>query len=101
MGGAVLQRSRRRPRRAVLTILGDVDVHLIDGTYELFRHYYALPTARVADGRNVAACGALSIDSRDDPEGATHLGVATDHVIESFAISYGRDIRQGQGSMRS
>lgn len=60
-------------------------VHLIDGTYELFRHYYALPSARDRDGREVAAVrGVLSSIAGMAGEGATHIGVATDHVIESF-----------------
>ncbi len=62
-----------------------MQVHLIDGTYELFRHFYALPAARDADGRNVAAVrgvvgSVLGLVNR----GATHVAVATDHVIESF-----------------
>jgi 5'-3' exonuclease len=62
-----------------------VDVHLIDGTYELFRHYYALPSARERDGREVAAVrGVVASVLGMIHGGATHLGVATDHVIESF-----------------
>src|SRR6202008_4903978 len=60
-------------------------VYLVDGTYELFRHYYALPSARDADGREVAAVrGVLASVLGMIKEGATHIGVATDHVIESF-----------------
>jgi 5'-3' exonuclease len=60
-------------------------VHLVDGTYELFRHYYALPSARDADGREVAAArGVLNSVLGMIKEGATHVAVATDHVIESF-----------------
>lgn len=60
-------------------------VHLIDGTYELFRHYYALPSARDNNGREVAAVrGVLSSVLGMMKEGATHVAVATDHVIESF-----------------
>src|SRR5689334_16292950 len=60
-------------------------VHLIDGTYELFRHYYALPSARDAEGREVAAVrGVLASVLGMIKAGATHVGVATDHVIESF-----------------
>jgi 5'-3' exonuclease len=60
-------------------------VHLIDGTYELFRHYYALPSARDEDGREVAAVrGVLASVLGMIKGGATHIGVATDHVIESF-----------------
>jgi 5'-3' exonuclease len=62
-----------------------VDVHLIDGTYELFRHYYALPSARDRDGREVAGVrGVLASILGMIHQGATHVGVATDHVIESF-----------------
>jgi 5'-3' exonuclease len=62
-----------------------VQVHLIDGTYELFRHFYAVPRARDAGGREIGAVRAvvgsiLGMINR----GATHVGVATDHVIESF-----------------
>jgi 5'-3' exonuclease len=62
-----------------------VDVHLVDGTYELFRHYYALPSARDEDGREVAAVrGVLASVLSMIRDGATHIAVATDHVIESF-----------------
>jgi 5'-3' exonuclease len=60
-------------------------VHLVDGTYELFRHYYALPSARDADGREVAAVrGVVASVLGMISAGATHIGVATDHVVESF-----------------
>lgn len=62
-----------------------MDVHLIDGTYELFRHYYALPSARDKDGREVAAVrGVLNSVLTMINGGAKYMGVATDHVIESF-----------------
>ncbi len=62
-----------------------MDVYLVDGTYELFRHYYALPSARDADGREVAAVrGVLASVLGMMKGGATHVAVATDHVIESF-----------------
>ncbi|MFI5070926.1 MAG: flap endonuclease, partial [Terriglobales bacterium] len=57
----------------------------MDGTYELFRHYYALPPAKDAVGREVAAVrGVLASVLGMIKEGATHIAVATDHVIESF-----------------
>jgi 5'-3' exonuclease len=63
----------------------ELDVYLIDGTYELFRHYYALPHARDAGGREVAAVrGVLGSLFALLNEGAGYIGVATDHVIESF-----------------
>ncbi|MDQ1393182.1 MAG: 5-3 exonuclease, partial [Acidimicrobiaceae bacterium] len=60
-------------------------VFLVDGTYELFRHYFGVPPHRTADGAEVAATRAVlgSVLGMLE-EGATHLGVATDHVIESF-----------------
>ena len=62
-----------------------MDVVLIDGTYELFRHYYALPPAKDADGREVAAVrGVVQSVLAMITGGARYVGVATDHVIESF-----------------
>jgi 5'-3' exonuclease len=62
-----------------------VEVYLIDGTYELFRHYYAVPSARDAQGREVGAVrGVLASLKSLLASGVTHIGVATDHVIESF-----------------
>jgi 5'-3' exonuclease len=62
-----------------------VDVHLIDGTYELFRHYHAIPSARDAQGREIAAArGVVASVASLVRGGATHLAVATDHVVESF-----------------
>jgi 5'-3' exonuclease len=60
-------------------------VHLVDGTYELFRHFYAVPTRLRADGREIGAVrGVLASLVGLLGDGATHVGVATDHVIESF-----------------
>jgi 5'-3' exonuclease len=60
-------------------------VHLIDGTYELFRHFYAMPPAQDRSGREVGAVrGVLRSVLPMIEHGATHLGVATDHVVESF-----------------
>jgi 5'-3' exonuclease len=62
-----------------------LDVHLIDGTYELFRHYYALPSARDQDGREIAAVrGVVASVLGMINGGATHVAVATDRIIESF-----------------
>ena len=60
-------------------------VHLVDGTYELFRHHYGLPAAvREKGSRTAATRGVLGSVLSLLEEGATHVGVATDHVIESF-----------------
>jgi 5'-3' exonuclease len=62
-----------------------MDVHLIDGTYELFRHFFAVPAAKDVNGQEVAAVrGVLASVLSMIERGATHLGVATDHVVESF-----------------
>ena len=62
-----------------------MDVHLIDGTYELFRHFFAVPSARDATGQEIGATrGVLTSVLSMIERGATHLGVATDHVVESF-----------------
>ena len=60
-------------------------VHLVDGTYELFRHFYGAPPHRAAGGREVGATRAVLGSLLGMLEsGVTHLGVATDHVIESW-----------------
>jgi 5'-3' exonuclease len=60
-------------------------VHLVDGTYELFRQFFGQPSRRAADGAEVAATrGVVSSIVAMLADGVTHLGVATDHVIESF-----------------
>jgi 5'-3' exonuclease len=75
-----------------------VDVYLIDGTYELFRHYYALPSARDQDGREVAAVrGVLASVLGMIHGGATHVAVATDHIIESFRNDLWPGYKTGEG----
>ena len=75
-----------------------MEVHLIDGTYELFRHYYALPSARDQDGREVAAArGVLGSVLGMIHGGATHVAVATDHVIESFRNALWPGYKTGEG----
>jgi len=75
-----------------------LDVYLVDGTYELFRHYYALPKARDAGGREVAAVrGVLSSVLGMIKGGATHVGVATDHVIESFRNQLWPEYKTSEG----
>jgi 5'-3' exonuclease len=62
-----------------------VKAYLVDGTYELFRYHFALPSHVTADGREVAATrGVVGSVLSLVEKGATHVGVATDHVIESF-----------------
>ncbi len=60
-------------------------IYLIDGTYELFRHYFAVPSAKDSNGQEIGAVRGVLFSVLSMIEGgATHLGVATDHVVESF-----------------
>src|SRR6202158_1825340 len=62
-----------------------MDVYLVDGTYELFRHFFALPAAKDENGQEIGAVrGVVSSVLSMIERGATHIGVATDHVVESF-----------------
>jgi 5'-3' exonuclease len=75
-----------------------MEVHLVDGTYELFRHYFALPSARDGNGREVAAArGVLASVQGMIRGGATHLAVATDHIIESFRNELWPGYKTGEG----
>ncbi len=60
-------------------------MHLIDGTYELFRHFFGMPSAADVSGQEIGAVrGVLNSVLSMIERGATHIGVATDHVVESF-----------------
>ncbi len=73
-------------------------VHLVDGTYELFRHFFGAPPHRNAAGREVAAVrGVVGSVLQLLSEGATHVGVATDHVIESFRNDLWPGYKTGAG----
>ena len=73
-------------------------VHLVDGTYELFRHYYAVPSARDAGGQEVGAVrGVVASLFSMMTAGATHIAVATDHVIESFRNRLWRGYKTSAG----
>lgn len=75
-----------------------MDVHLVDGTYELFRYFFALPSHVTADGREVGATrGAVGTVLQLLEEGATHVGVATDHVITSFRNDLWPGYKTGEG----
>lgn len=75
-----------------------MQVHLIDGTYELFRQFFARPSHRTAGGREVAAARAVVGGLlRLVAEGATHVGMATDHVIESFRNEMYPGYKTGEG----
>jgi 5'-3' exonuclease len=62
-----------------------MNVHLIDGTYELFRHFFGVPAAQDVNGQEIGAVrGVLTSVLSMVESGTTHIGVATDHVVESF-----------------
>jgi 5'-3' exonuclease len=72
-------------------------VHLVDGTYELFRHFYGIRRFRKTDPPLGAVAGVLNSVVKMMEEGATHLGVATDHVIESFRNQLWAGYKTGAG----
>jgi 5'-3' exonuclease len=75
-----------------------MDIHLIDGTYELFRYFYAVPSAKDTGGREIGAVrGVLGSILSMIEGGATHVGVATDHVIESFRNDLYSGYKTGEG----
>jgi 5'-3' exonuclease len=75
-----------------------MDVYLIDGTYELFRHFYAVPSALDSEGRDVGAVrGVLASLLGMMTVGTTHIGVATDQVIESFRNQLWPGYKTGEG----
>jgi len=75
-----------------------IHVHLVDGTYELYRHYFAVPSRRDDDGIEIGAMrGVLNSMMMLLRDGATHVGVATDHVIESFRNDLYDGYKKGEG----
>ena len=75
-----------------------MNVFVVDGTYELFRHFYAVPSSTDADGNEIGALrGVLGSVIALLEEGVTHVGVATDHVIESFRNDLWPGYKTGEG----
>ena len=75
-----------------------MNIHLVDGTYELFRHFFAVPSSKDDAGNEIGAVRAVVgsvLGMLED--GATHLGVATDHVIESFRNQLYSGYKTGAG----
>ena len=72
-------------------------VHLIDGTYELFRHFYGIRRFKKIDPPYGAVSGVLTTVAQLLDEGATHVGVATDHIIESFRNTLWPGYKTGAG----
>ena len=85
-------------RQATGSVPSCMRVHLVDGTYELFRHYFAMPGATDRQGREVGALvGVLGSMLGMLGDGVTHLAVATDHVIESFRNALWPGYKTGEG----
>jgi 5'-3' exonuclease len=76
-------------------------VHLIDGTYELFRHFYGIRRFRKSDPPFGAVAGVLGTVVQMLEQGATHIAVATDHVIESFRNDLWAGYKTGAGIERA
>ena len=75
-----------------------MNVFLIDGTYELYRHFYAVPASSDTDGNEIGAVrGVLGSIVAMLEDGVTHVGVATDHVIESFRNELWPGYKTGEG----
>jgi 5'-3' exonuclease len=76
-------------------------VHLLDGTYELFRHFYGIRRFKKTDPPFGAVSGVLTTVAQMIDEGATHVGVATDHIIESFRNNLWPGYKTGAGIERA
>lgn len=77
----------------------DMQIHLVDGTYELFRHHFALPSRINSDGLEVAATRGVVMSMLGLlEEGATHVGIATDHVVQSFRNDLYDGYKTGEGT---
>ena len=75
-----------------------MEVFLVDGTYELFRYYHAVPSSKDANGREMGAVRAVVASVLGMiTAGATHIAVATDHVIESFRNGLWAGYKTGAG----
>ena len=75
-----------------------MEVYLIDGTYELFRHFFAVPSSKDVKGREIGAVrGVVNSVKGMIERGVTHIGVATDHVIESFRNDLYHGYKTGDG----
>ena len=76
-------------------------VHLVDGTYELFRHFYGIRRFKKTDPPYGAVAGVLGTVVKMIEDGATHIGVATDHIIESFRNRLWPGYKTGAGIERA
>ena len=88
-----------QPKTIAIRIISPMKIHLVDGTYELFRNYYGAPPKKLADGREAgAALGLLrSLVALLGQPGVTHVAYAFDHVIESFRNDLYGGYKTGEG----
>jgi 5'-3' exonuclease len=95
----MMPRTESRIRAVVPCSLAAVQVHLVDGTYELFRAWFGAPPAQTAAGREVGAVRSLvrSLSTLLGKGVFTHVGVAFDHVIESFRNDLFAGYKTGEG----
>src|SRR5438105_12430207 len=91
------RRRFQRPCRIGRTMI----VHLVDGTYELFRFFYGIRRAKKGDPPFGAVRGVLHLMLEMIETGATHIGVATDHIIESFRNDLWPGYKTGAGIERA
>jgi 5'-3' exonuclease len=93
----MLSRPHAAPRQANQPLSTGMIVHLVDGTYELFRHFYGIRRFKKTDPPFGAVAGVLHTVAQMLEGGATHIGVATDHVIESFRNELWPGYKTGEG----
>src|SRR6185369_11151038 len=73
-------------------------IYLVDGTYELFRHFFAVPSVHDINGQEIGAVrGVLNSVLSMVEDGVTHIGVATDHVVESYRNDLYPDYKTSEG----
>jgi len=73
-------------------------IYLVDGTYELFRHFFAVPSVHDINGQEIGAVrGVLNSVLSMIEDGVTHIGVATDHVVESYRNDLYPDYKTSEG----
>ena len=91
-------RVRSHARGPIVDNTSTVKVHLVDGTYELFRHFFAVPRQQDAGGVEIAAARGVTVSILGMLEGgASHVAVATDHVVESFRNRLWPGYKDGSG----
>ena len=98
MRQAIFRSASHRQRTYTRGGVEPMNVFLIDGTYELFRHFYAVPSTTDVDGQEVGAVrGVVGSVLRMLEDDVTHIGVATDHVVESFRNALWPGYKTGEG----